>query len=79
MISKSNILVVYHYLISWGGVEKHIFELADFLQFRLNKKTYILSLYPDKTLEEIMPPEGYKKLTYKNLYKEYINLSKNIM
>ena len=76
MISKSNILIVYHYLIPWGGVEKHILELADFLQFRLNKKTYILSLYPDKTLEEIMPPEGYNKLPYENLYKEYINLSK---
>ena len=76
MISKSNILIVYHYLIPWGGVEKHILELADFLQSRLNKKTYILSLYPDKTLEEIMPPGGYKELPYENLYKEYINLSK---
>jgi glycosyltransferase involved in cell wall biosynthesis len=60
----------------WGGVEKHILELADFLQFRLKMKTYILSLYPDKTLEEVMPPEGYKELPYENLYKEYINLSK---
>lgn len=76
MTSKSNILIAYHYLIPWGGVEKHILELADFLQFGLNEKTYVLSLYPDKTLEEIMPPGGYKKLPYENLYKEYINLSK---
>ena len=76
MISKSNILIVYHYLIPWGGVEKHILELADFLQFRLKMKTYILSLYPDKTLEEVMPPEGYKDLPYENIYKEYNNISR---
>jgi len=76
MTSKSNILIIYHYLIPWGGVEKHILELADFLQFRLKMKTYILSLYPDKTLDEIMPPEGYKKLPYEKLYKEYTNLSR---
>jgi len=76
MISKSNILIVYHYLIPWGGVEKHILELADFLQIRLKMKTYILSLYPDKTLEEVMPPEGYKDLPYEKIYKEYKNISK---
>jgi len=76
MISKSNILIVYHYLIPWGGVEKHILELADFLQFRLKMKTYILSLYPDKTLEEVMPPEGYKDLPYENIYKEYNYISR---
>jgi glycosyltransferase involved in cell wall biosynthesis len=76
MASKSNILIVYHYLIPWGGVEKHILELTDFLQFRLKMKTYILSLYPDETLDEIMPPEGYKKLPYEKIYKEYVNLSK---
>jgi glycosyltransferase involved in cell wall biosynthesis len=76
MTRKSNILVVYHYLIPWGGVEKHILELADFLQIKLKMETYILSLYPDKTLEDVMPPEGFKDLPYENIYKEYKNISR---
>jgi hypothetical protein len=54
------ILFVYPYLISWGGVEKHILELAQALLQR-GIFSIILSFSIDKKTFTVIPPAGYKK------------------
>jgi len=81
-----NVLIVYQYMFPWGGVEKHILELADYLKDVYHYNVFILTFKPDQTLLEVLPPEGYKKalniqLNYKGLTKYniyFIKLPKHL-
>ena len=69
-----NILLVYQYMFPWGGVEKHMLELADYLKDIYHQNVFILTFKIDRTLLEVLPPEGYKRasnirLNYKDLIK----------
>jgi glycosyltransferase involved in cell wall biosynthesis len=66
-------------MFPWGGVEKHIFELADYLKDVCHHNVFILTFKVDQTLLEVLPPEGYKKasniqLDYKDLIKYNVYL-----
>jgi len=76
-----NILIVYQYMFPWGGVEKHMLELADHLKDIYHHNVFILTFKTDQTLLEVLPPEGYKRisniqLNYKDLIKYNIYVTK---